>query len=63
MDKYKYVLRALLLRKSEWVAIAYHSSISHRTIYNIVNMSGSPNTSTIDKLYDFLKSQERKKII
>ncbi len=55
IDKTEFVKKELEKKKGQWTAIAYMSGVGRRTISNLMNEGKSPNTSTIEKLYDCLK--------
>jgi DNA-binding phage protein len=40
--------------------IAKGSSVSERTIYNLIHSDGSPNLATLDKLVAYFKREDRR---
>jgi lambda repressor-like predicted transcriptional regulator len=63
MDKHEYVLVELKNRKWQLGIVAMETGLSRRTLKNILQEKFEPRHSTVEKLYEYLKANSRKKLL
>lgn len=63
MDKYIYAIAELKRRKKQLDTVAENTGVTKRTLYNIISESYAPRMSTLNSVYEYLKSNHRKKTL